>query len=69
MEKLGPTFTKSREFNFVDMSIVIFSHESLLEYETIMKKNFFQTLQCILQILLSSGRFFWDMRYIRIQDI
>ena len=58
MEKLGTTLTKSREANFRDMSLVIFSHESLLEYKTILKKKLFQTLQCILQILLSLERFF-----------
>ena len=63
MEKLGPTLTKNCEANFIDMSLVIFSHESLLEYETILKKKLFQTLQCILQILLSSERFFWGIRY------
>ena len=58
MEKLGPTLTKNCEANFIDMSLVIFSHESLLEYDTILKKKLFQTIQCILQILLSSERFF-----------
>ena len=27
--------------NFIDMSLVIFSHESLLEYKTILKKKLF----------------------------
>ena len=58
MEKLGSTLTKSREANFIDMSSVIFSHESLLEYETNLKKKLFQTLYYILQMLLSLERFF-----------
>ena len=42
MEKLGPTLTKSREANFIDMSLVIFSHEPLLEYETNLKEQNFR---------------------------
>ena len=41
MEKLGPTLTKNYEANFVDMSLVDLSHESLLEYKTILKKKLF----------------------------
>ena len=63
MEKLGPTLTKSREANFIDMSLVIFTHESLLEYETNLMKKLFQTLYYILQVILSSERFFWGIRY------
>ena len=33
MGKLGPTLIKSCEANFIDMSLVIFSHEFLLENE------------------------------------
>ena len=51
--------TKNCEDNFIDMSLVIFSHESLLKYKKILKKKLFQTLQCILQ---SSERFFWGIR-------
>jgi hypothetical protein len=38
MKKLGPTLTKYCDANFIDISLVIISHESLLEYETIFKK-------------------------------
>ena len=66
MEKLGPTLTKRGEANFIDISLVIFSHESLLEYKTNLKKKLFQSLYYILQMLLNSERFFWGIRYIYI---
>ena len=62
MEKLGPTLTKSCEANFIGMGLVIFSHESILEYEANLKKKPFQTLHYILQMRLSSERFFWGIR-------
>ena len=59
-EKLGPTFTKNCEANFIDMSLVIFSHESLLEYEKILQKKHVQTLQCILpEDSFEFETFFW----------
>ena len=42
MKKLGPTLTKSHEANSIDMSLVIFSYEFLLEYETNLKKKLFR---------------------------
>ena len=33
MGKLGPTLIKSCESNFIDVSLIIFSHEILLEYK------------------------------------
>ena len=58
MGKLGPTLIKSCESNFIDMSLIIFSHEILLEYENKFEEKTFQTLYYILQMLLSLGRFF-----------
>ena len=62
MEKLGSTLTKSCKANFIDMNLVFF-HESLLEYEKNLKEKLFQTLYYILQMLLSSERFFGGIRY------
>ena len=64
MEKLGPTLTKNCEDNFIDMSLVVFSHESLLEYVTILKKKLVQTLQCILPVdFFEFETFFWCIWY------
>ena len=41
MRKLGPTLIKNCEANFIDMSLVIFSHEFLLEYENKFEENTF----------------------------
>ena len=60
MEKLGPTLTKSQFYRY---ELVIFSYESLLEYEMNLKKKLFQTLYYILQMLFSSARFFWGIKY------
>ena len=59
MGKLGPTLIKSCEANFIDMSLVIFFHEFLLEYENKFEEKTFQTIYYILE-MLSSSEHFWE---------
>ena len=44
MGKLGPTLTKRCEGNLIDASLVIVSHEFLLEFDNKFEKTLFQNL-------------------------
>ena len=59
MGKLGPTLIKSCESNFIDMSLIIFSHEILLEYENKFEEKTLSDPILHLTDAFEFGTFFW----------
>ena len=63
MGKLGPTLFKSCEANFIDISLVIFSHEFLLRYENKFEEKTFSDPILHLTDSFELGTFFGGIRY------
>ena len=59
MGKLGPTLIKSCESNFIDMSLIIFPHEIILEYENKFEEKNLSDPILHLTDAFEVGTFFW----------